>query len=157
MSISSFARPRREPGEACAVEQSQSLLALESWAQQVIDKQIEGATKALAAYCKKPRSIKRLHAARKQLARLRAALDDLAVLAGVTAGFRERVDELHRRAGKVRDADTLRRRVAEYGEDAFGREREQVEAVDAALRKKQKKARRKLRRAIADSGAEFRP
>lgn len=139
------------------VETANRTAALETWAQDVIRRQVERAGEALAGYCKKPRSAKRLHAARKQLARLRAALDDLGPLAGVTPDFRERVHELHKRAGKVRDADVLRGRVGEYSEDAFGRECRQLEAVDDRLRTCRKKARRKLAGVVAETSSELRP
>lgn len=128
---------------------------LENWAQQVIRTHIDRAGKALAAYCEKPRSAKRLHAARKQLARLRAALDDLAPLAGVSGDFRDRVQKLHKRAGKVRDADVLEARVREYCEASFGRERAQLRDVDRALCKRRKKARKKLTGVLARTLAEL--
>lgn len=138
------------------VHSSKDRTALENWAQSAIRSHIERAGEALAAYCKKPRSAKRLHAARKQLARLRCALDDLSELAGVGPDFRERVQELHKRAGKVRDADVLRDRVRSYCDEAFGREREQLNVMDAELCKWRKKSRRKLERIIGDMLPEIR-
>ena len=133
------------------VEQPQGPAALADWAQRIIRTHIDAAGDALAAHCKKPRSRKRLHEARKQLARLRAALDDLAPLAGVGPEFRERVREIHRRAGRVRDADILRARVDEYAEDAFGRECEELAALDTTLKKRRRKGRRKLAAVIAQT------
>ena len=138
------------------MEQSQGRAALEAWAQSVLRAHLERAGEALAAYCKKPRSAKRLHAARKQLARLRAALDDLGALAGAGSEFRQRVHDLHRRAGKVRDADVLRSRVKGYSKDASPEECAQLNTIDDALRKRRKKARRKLGRAIGASAPELR-
>ena len=137
------------------VDSSQSQAALEVWAAHLIRTHIEKAGEALAAYCERPRSAKRLHSARKQLARLRCALDDLSGLAGVTPDFRERVLELHKRAGKVRDADVLDARVREYCEDAFGHERSQLRGMDAVLCKRRKKARRKLQTVIARTLSEL--
>ena len=131
---------------------------LEAWAQQLLRQQIDLAGKALMAYCKKPRSAKRLHSARKQLARLQAALDDLALLAGVASEFRERVHNLHRRAGKVRDSDVLLHRVREYCNDAGAdEESEQLRKVKRELRKRHRKAQRKLERVIATTPPELRP
>ncbi len=123
---------------------------LQMWAQQTIEKQISAAAGALACHCREPRSAKRLHTARKALARLRAALDDLGTVAGVTAEFRERVGQLHRRAGKVRDADVLIERSDEYLEQAAQDECTQLKHVRAALCKRRKKARRKLDRLLRE-------
>lgn len=138
------------------VDSTENRAPLEGWAQQVIRVHVDRAGEALMEHCKKPRSAKRLHSARKQLARLRAALDDLSALAGVTPGFRERVHELHKRAGKVRDADVLKDRVRSYCDEAFGSGRGQLHAIDAALCKRRKKGRRKLRRIVAETMPELR-
>lgn len=138
-----------------AVDHSESRTALEAWAQQVIRSELDLASRSLAAYCKKPASAKRLHEARKKLARLRSALDDLGTLAGVAGEFRERVHELHKRAGKVRDSDVLRERIAGYCEEAFGEDRKYLHAVDEHLSKSRKKARRKLAAAIASTAPEL--
>jgi CHAD domain-containing protein len=117
---------------------------LAEWAQSVIGRHVDAAGDAITKFCAKPGSVKRLHRTRKQLARLRAALDDLAALAGVTADFSERIRRIHRRAGKVRDADVLLARVEEYCENAFGDEREQLHRVRKALQKRAKRMRGKL-------------
>lgn len=130
---------------------------LETWAQGVIHRQVESAGEAVAKYCAKPRSAKRLHSARKELARLRAALEDLAELAGVAPEFLERVHELHRRAGKVRDADVLLARIDDYCERAFDDEREEFDDLSAALRKRRSAQRTKLQRCISNTVPELRP
>jgi CHAD domain-containing protein len=130
---------------------------LEQWAQDVIHRQIESAGNALATYCGKPDSAKRLHAARKELARLQAALEDLADLAGVAPQFLERVHELHRRAGKVRDADVLLKRIDEYCERAFDDERKQLQMLARALCKRRDRQCVKLERVIATTVPELRP
>lgn len=117
---------------------------LHLWARDAIEKQILIAADALACHCKKPRSMKRLHAARKALARLRSALEDLGALAGVAPEFHERVRQLHRLAGKLRDADVLIERIAAYREDAVQTESDQLTEVRFAVRKRRKRARRKL-------------
>jgi CHAD domain-containing protein len=124
--------------------------ALQAWAQNVIGEQIAAAAEALAAYCEQPRSAKGLHRARRGLARLRAALQDLGTLAGATPEFLERIDELHRRAGKVRDADVLIERVDEYRSKAPAEERRELAVLRAALRKRRKRARRKLERIVRE-------
>lgn len=131
--------------------------SLEAWAQDVIHRQIESAGAALAEYCSKPRSAKRLHSARKELARLRTALEDLAGLAGAAPEFLERVQELHRRAGKVRDADVLLARIDEYCERAFDDERKEFDKLSVGLRKRRAAQRGKLERVIAHTAPELRP
>lgn len=122
---------------------------MHEWAHESIAKHITAASEALAAFCSKPRSAKRLHEARKELARLRAALADLGRLAGVNGAFHERIDLLHKRAGKVRDADVLVARVDEYRQRAHGEERAQLAKLRAVLCKRRKRARRKLERVMA--------
>ncbi|HKU66729.1 MAG TPA: CHAD domain-containing protein [Candidatus Baltobacteraceae bacterium] len=117
---------------------------LAEWAQGVIGAHVDAASEAIAEFCAKPASAKRLHRTRKRLARLRAVLDDLAVLAGVTGTFSERIRRVHRRAGKVRDADVLPARVEAYREDAFGEERDELDRLRKALQKRAKRMRRKL-------------
>ena len=128
---------------------------LEAWAQDTIHRQLDAAGDALAAFCQRPRSAKCLHETRKQLARLRTALEDLGGLAGVTPEFVGRVHDLHRRAGKVRDADVLLERIAKYRDNAFGDEVPQLKTVCATLRKRRKRARRKFQRATGNAPAEI--
>lgn len=130
--------------------------ALEAWAQASIHARIESAAQALAAYCRKPRSAKRLHAARKELARLRAVLEDLGDLAGVAPGFHERVHALHRRAGKLRDADVLLQRVQDYRERAFGGEADELKRLSRRLRKARRNQRVKIEREIGSLAPELR-
>lgn len=117
---------------------------LTQWAQASIGQHVDAAGEAITAFCAKPASAKRLHRTRKRLARLRAALDDLAVLAGVTGTFSERIRRVHKRAGKVRDADVLLQRVETYREDAVGSERDELDRLCNLLRKRAKRMRRKL-------------
>lgn len=118
------------------------------WAQALVGRHVDATGEAITAFCKKPDSIKRLHRTRKLLARLRAVLDDFAVLAGVSGTFSERIRRLHRRAGKVRDADVLLQRVQSYCEDATGSEREELKRLRRMLRKRAKRMRRKLTREL---------
>lgn len=121
---------------------------LVEWSQRLIGKHVDDASRAITDFCAKPASAKRLHRTRKRLARLRAVLDDYATLAGVAGTFSERIARLHRRAGKVRDADVLLARVDAYCEDSFGEEREQLRSLRKALRKRAKRMRRKLTREL---------
>jgi CHAD domain-containing protein len=123
---------------------------LQAWAQRVIGEQIARAAQALCGYCRKPQSAKRLHRARKGLARLRAALQDLGAVAGTNPEFLSRVHELHRRAGKMRDADVLIDRVDVYMKELDGDERGALQTLRDALRKRRKRARRKLERILRD-------
>jgi CHAD domain-containing protein len=124
--------------------------SLQVWAQNVIGEQIGAAAEALASYCEQPGSAKKLHRARRGLARLRAALQDLGTLAGATPEFLERIDELHRRAGQVRDADVLIERADEYRSKAPREERKELDVLCAALRKRRKRVRRKLERVVRE-------
>lgn len=117
---------------------------LTEWAQRLIGERVDAASAAIAEFCEKPGSSKRLHRTRKDLARLLAALGDLSLLAGVSPEFSGRVQRVHRRAGKVRNADVLLERVESYFEDAHGEERDQLRALRKKLRKRAKKRRRQL-------------
>jgi CHAD domain-containing protein len=121
---------------------------LTGWAQRLLSAHVDSASDAIRSFCARPSSAKRLHRMRRRLARLRAALDDLAQLAGVASSFSERIARVHRRAGKVRDADVLFKRVESYCRDASGEERAQLERVRKVLRKRAKRMRRKLIREI---------
>lgn len=118
------------------------------WAQALIGRHVDATGASITRFCKKPGSAKRLHRTRKMLARLRAVLDDFAVLAGVSGAFSERIRRLHRRAGKVRDADVLLQRVLEYREDAVGSEADELKRLQKILRKRAKRMRRKLAREV---------
>lgn len=121
---------------------------MHEWAHEIIAQHIAAAADALSAFCRKPRSAKCLHAARKALARLRAALEDLGPAAGAEPAFIESITSLHKCAGRVRDADVLVARVDAYRRDAPGPERRELDTVRGMLRKRRKRARRKLERLI---------
>lgn len=121
---------------------------MREWAHEVIAQHIAHASEALSAFCRKPQSAKCLHRARKALARLRAALEDLGPAAGVEPEFYDRIESLHKRAGKVRDADVLVARVNSYRDDSQGQERREIDALRKELRKRRKRARRKLERLV---------
>lgn len=120
-----------------------------AWAQALIEGQLDEALRALRTFCKDYTSAKRLHRARKSLARLRSALEDLGPASGVqTIDLYERVRALYRAAGKIRDADVLLDRLKTYKRTAGSDERLELKTVARALRKRRKKAQRKLRRAL---------
>ncbi len=118
------------------------------WARETIARCADVARRAVSAYYGKPRSAKRLHRARRDLARLSTALEDMGTLAKPDPAFVEEIHALRRRAGKVRDCDVLLRRVKAYRAAARGAERDQLSSVRRRLRARRKKARRKLRRLI---------
>lgn len=122
------------------------------WARTLVEHGRCAAAQSLAAYRKKPRSAKRLHRARKALARLRGALMDVGAAAGVPAELGDRVNDLHRRAGKVRDTDVLIHRVRDYMKTSSAAERAELELVCAALRHRRARARRKLSRTLRSAG-----
>lgn len=121
---------------------------LVEWAQAVIGAYVDSAGESITQFCAKPGSAKRLHRTRKRLARLRAVLEDLAVLAGVAGTFSERIRRVHKRAGKVRDADVLLARVESYCDDATGEELDELARLRKILRKRAKRMRRKLTREL---------
>ena len=114
------------------------------WAHDLIEQQAGVAAKALRKFCRKPKSAARLHKARKGLARLRAALQDLGETASVGSAFCKRVQQLHSRAGKVRDMDVLLERLDGYAKRAGEMECDEIRIVQRDLRKRRKKARRAL-------------
>lgn len=123
--------------------------AVRTWAHDLIEQQAGDAARALRRFCKKPGSAKRLHRARKSLARLRAALEDLGGAAAVESKLYRRVCKMHGRAGKVRDADVLIERTRSYRDRASRAERRQLKAVEKDLRKRRVRARRKLKKMLA--------
>jgi CHAD domain-containing protein len=118
------------------------------WAQEALGRSIDDAASALRRYCERPRSARRLHAARRCLAKLRAALEDLGTAAGSRRDFYAQVDELHHRAGKIRDADVLLESIRAYCERTTDSQDEPLRSMLAALRRKRKRARRKFERAV---------
>ncbi|HEX5274095.1 MAG TPA: CHAD domain-containing protein [Candidatus Rubrimentiphilum sp.] len=122
----------------------------DAWARRIVERAADTAAASLRKFCRKPRSPKRLHRARKSLARLLAGLYDVAGVAGTDGRLIARVRDLHRRAGKVRDADVLLKRVKAYRNVAGGAELEELKTVAHKLRKRRKKARRKLQALIDD-------
>jgi CHAD domain-containing protein len=121
---------------------------LVEWAQAIIGRQVDAAGEAITAFCRKPQSAKQLHRTRKRLARLRGVLEDFSTLAGVSDTFSQRIRRLHRRAGKVRDADVLLARVERYMDDASPAECAELQGLHALLRKRAKRQRRKLSREL---------
>ncbi len=122
--------------------------SLVQWAQALLGRQVDAAGEAITAFCSKPKSAKRLHRTRKRLARLRAVLEDFATLAGVSGTFSRRIARLHRRAGKVRDSDVLLARVETYMDDASPAECAELQQLQKVLRRRAKRQRRKLTRAL---------
>jgi len=118
---------------------------LEEWGTQTLERLLSGVRDARRAFRAKPKSARRVHELRKSLARLKAAIEDLEPL---HPGAREIYDEtkrLHKRAGKVRDADVMLAKLRDF--DA-----KEVETLCAMLRKRRKKANRKLRAAMEENG-----
>lgn len=115
--------------------------SLGSWAQETIDKLRAGVDEAYEAFCRKPRSAKRVHSLRKALARLKAALEDLEGLLPCANTLHAQTKRLHKRAGNVRDADVMLGKLAELGT-------EEVNPLCKTLRKRREKARSKLTKAL---------
>ena len=103
---------------------------------------------ALDRYCAKPSSAKRLHKTRKQIARLQATLQDVSDVVPGAEALLERVHELHRRAGRIRDADVLLARLDVYERSAARGEFPKLEALREDLLERRRAGRKKLRTAI---------
>lgn len=144
-----YATRRRASRENDATPSVLDAEGTSAWARDLIERATETAADSLRRFCRQPRSAKRLHKARKCLARLLAGLDDLGDAAGMDGQLRVRVRDVRRRAGKVRDADVLLRRVKAYRKLATGTECDELRAIVHKLRKRRKKARRRLQSLIA--------
>lgn len=117
---------------------------LDDWGREGLERLLSKVREANAAFCIKPKSARRVHELRKALARLKCAVEDLALLAGDAQGLYEETKRLHKRAGKVRDADVMLAKL-----EAF--DPQEVNVLCSMLRGRRKKANRKLRKAIAKS------
>ena len=121
--------------------------ALRQWAHGVITALVSNMDDELAAVRHKPRSAKRVHRARRSMARLEAALADLSAITAEARKLQTRVHALRRRAGKVRDAAVLCKRLNDYGIPA--------ETLRGALRQRRKRGIRKFCKAACASPSRF--
>ena len=122
--------------------------ALRRWAHGLITALVSDMERELAAVRRKPRSAKHVHRARRSMARLEAALADLAAIAADTGKLQARVHALRRRAGKVRDADVLCKRLNDFGIPA--------QALRNALRRRRKRGTRKFCKAMCEPASTLR-
>ena len=111
------------------------------WARETVDGLRGSVAGAYQAFCEKPSSAKRVHALRKALARLKAALEDVAELLPDAPALYDETKRLHKRAGKVRDADVMIAKLRELGS-------EEVNPLCKTLRKRRETARSKLEKAL---------
>lgn len=118
------------------------------WARKRLDESIDSVRDALDAHCAKPGSSKRVHAARKRIARLQAFLLDFGPLVDGANHLLDCVHDLHRCAGEVRDADVLLERAEAYRYDALDQERAELDRVLTSLRRHRRNALRELDGAI---------
>lgn len=116
--------------------------ALRRWAHDIITALVSDMDGKLAAVRRKPRSAKRVHRARRSMARLEAALADLAAIMADTGKLQARVHALRRRAGKVRDADVLCKRLNDFGIPA--------QTLRKALLRRRKRGCRKFCKAMRE-------
>ncbi len=114
------------------------------WVAAVLERQTAAADCALQRLRAKPHSRKRVHAARKELARLLTTAEDFCASVGDGALPYDRIRALHKRLGRVRDADVHLQRLHEYRKDAAIPERAEQRAARRFIRKRRRKARRKL-------------
>ncbi len=121
--------------------------ALRWWAHSLITAFVSDMDDRMAAIRRKPLSVKRVHGARRSMARLEAALADLAAITTDAQKLQARVRPLRRRAGKVRDADVLCKRLNDYGTAA--------ETLRKALRRRRKRGIRKFFKSMCKSPSRF--
>lgn len=121
------------------------------WARKQLEAAIDSVRDALDAHCAKPGSSKRVHAARKRIARLQAFLLDFGQLVNGANDLLDCVHHLHRCAGEVRDADVLIERAEAYRYDALDQERAEIDRVLSSLRRNRKEGLRELDGAIGST------
>ena len=122
-------------------------VAVRRWAHGLISAFVGDMDDRLKAVCCKPGSAKRVHQARRSMARLEAALADFAAITAGRQKLQTRVHALRRRAGKVRDADVLCKRLKDYGAGA--------EVLRKSLRQRRKRGIRKFIEAARKSPSRF--
>ncbi len=126
-----------------------------AWGGALIRTQSEAAEHALRSLHERPRSARRLHAARIALARLHATLEDLAGCVPRAAELRARVKASRDLCGRARDADVLLERLNGYRAAADGRERAELDGLVRAVRKRRGRALRRLEKALRRGRAEL--
>jgi CHAD domain-containing protein len=117
---------------------------LDDWGRESLERLLSKVRDANAAFCNNPKSARRVHELRKALARLKCAVEDLVLLTRDAEGLYEETKQLHKRAGKVRDADVMLAKLARF-------DPQEVRELCSMLRARRKKANRKLRKAVAKS------
>lgn len=96
---------------------------------------------------KKPRAVVPVHAVRKALARFKATLEDFASCLPLPDLY-DLVADLHKKSGKIRDADVMLERIEAYFESAGPAECDEMLALHAELTSERKSASKRLRRAL---------
>jgi len=124
-----------------------SAVAVRQWAHGVITAFVGDMDECLEAVRCKTGSAKRVHRARRSMARLEAAVTDLSAITPDAQRLQSRVHALRRRAGKVRDADVLCKRLKDYGAEAA--------ALRKALRRRRKRGIRKFCKAADKPPSHF--
>lgn len=102
---------------------------------------------ALKRVQKKPAAVGPIHDLRTSLARFKATLEDFSSFLPLHDLY-DLVAELHKKSGKIRDADVLLARVETYFERAGKDECDELLPVHAELRARRKAACKRLRRAL---------
>lgn len=105
---------------------------------------------ALKRLQKKPRAAAPVHAVRKSLARFKATLEDFGSCLPLPDLY-DLVAELHKKSGKIRDADVMLERIEAYFEGAEPDECDEMVSLHAELRSLRKSASKRLRRALQRS------
>lgn len=119
-------------------------VSVRQWAQNLVDAQAARTRHALDDLKERPDSTKRVHAARKELARFEAACADLDSLVAQDDTLATDAPALHRAAGKVRNADVACKRLAAYESKANGAECDEIARLRRKLKKRRKRAVQKF-------------
>lgn len=117
------------------------------WALSFVQAHDADLNEALKRLQKKPRAAAPVHAVRRSLARFKATLEDFGSCLPLPDLY-DLVAELHKRSGKIRDADVLLERVEAYFECAEPGECDELVALHGELRSLRKTASKRLRRAL---------
>ena len=118
-----------------------------TWALRFVQAHDADLNDALKRLQKKPGATAPVHAVRKCLARFKATLEDFASCLPLPDLY-DLVGELHKKSGRIRDADVMLERIETYFESAGPEECDELLPLHAELRASRKATARSLRRAL---------
>ncbi|MDQ6823343.1 MAG: CHAD domain-containing protein [Candidatus Eremiobacteraeota bacterium] len=117
------------------------------WAMSFVREHDAALNRALKRVQKKPRAVGPIHELRLTLSRYKAALEDFSSCLPLLDLY-DLVAELHKKSGKVRNADVLLEHVEAFFERAGEAECDELVKLHAELRSRRKDACKRLRRAL---------